>query len=167
MIERLHQLTERYRTAGIVVDTNLFMLFLVGRYDPRRVSTFKRTSRYSIEDFEFLNLILEPFHHVITTPHILAEISNLSGTAGGHFDRRYFVSLKSHIAQATEVYLPAQTLLDKREYETYGLTDTGILYTAIGEYAVLTDDLPLYVQLDISGVDALNFTQLKQSYFLD
>jgi hypothetical protein len=39
---------------GLLIDTNLLVLFTVGSVSPDRIESFKRTSAYNREDYELL-----------------------------------------------------------------------------------------------------------------
>ena len=39
------------------MDTNLLVLFIVGTVNPRRIESFKRTSKYSQGDFDILGSV--------------------------------------------------------------------------------------------------------------
>ena len=43
-------LIEKHRAKGVLVDTNLLVLFLVGRVNRQRILNFKRTGDFTIED---------------------------------------------------------------------------------------------------------------------
>ncbi len=62
------QLILKHRGNGLLVDTNLLLLYIVGKTNPNRISNFKRTSRYTVEDFELLDGIMAQFKTLITTP---------------------------------------------------------------------------------------------------
>lgn len=47
--------------AGLLVDTNLLVLFAVGTFNPNRIEHLKRTRQYSKTDFELLLRFLEQF----------------------------------------------------------------------------------------------------------
>lgn len=63
---------------GLIVDTNLLILFLIGKYDIDLVENCRLTSKYHKDDYELLCRIMQLFKKLIITPHIVAEISNLS-----------------------------------------------------------------------------------------
>jgi hypothetical protein len=44
-------LIEKHRSKGVLVDTNLLVLLLVGSINKRRIPEFKRTQSFTIEDF--------------------------------------------------------------------------------------------------------------------
>jgi len=72
-------LLESYRKKGILVDTNILLLYFVGSVNPKRISQFKRTNQFNVDDFELLIQILGYFQKIVTTPNILTEVSNLIG----------------------------------------------------------------------------------------
>jgi hypothetical protein len=39
---------------GLLIDTNLLVLFIVGNVNRNRIETFKRTSKYNKEGFDLL-----------------------------------------------------------------------------------------------------------------
>ena len=54
------------------------LVFLTGASDPRLFGRFKRVSSYTIKDYELLVRLLRSFTVLLTTPHILTEVSNLA-----------------------------------------------------------------------------------------
>jgi hypothetical protein len=80
----------RYRTAGVLVDTNLLLVYFVGAFDPALIPKFKRTRMYTLEDHPLLVRVLGFFEKVVTTPHILTEVSNLAGQLPSHLTRGVF-----------------------------------------------------------------------------
>jgi hypothetical protein len=67
---------------SILVDTNLLLLLFLGTVNPARISKFKRTQQFSDQDFYLLVSFLSGFDKVVTTPHILKEVSNFGGHGG-------------------------------------------------------------------------------------
>ncbi len=68
-----------YRNKGILIDTNLLLLYFIGKYNKSLIQYFKRTQKYVIEDYELSTSVIKFFTRIITTPNILTEVSNLSG----------------------------------------------------------------------------------------
>lgn len=67
---------KQYRRKGIIVDTNLLLLALIG--GTSSIGEFKRTRGYSDEDYQLLLKVIDQFETLVSTPHILAEVSNLT-----------------------------------------------------------------------------------------
>jgi len=78
-------LIEKHRSKGVLLDTNLLVLFLVGQIDRRQISVFKRTRNFSVEDFHLLGRLVGTFGTLITTPHVLAQVSDLTDLPGKDF----------------------------------------------------------------------------------
>ncbi len=53
MSETVNQF-QRYRQAGIMVDTNILLLFFIGAFDQNLITRFKRTRQFSVEDYATL-----------------------------------------------------------------------------------------------------------------
>ncbi len=63
----------KYKSKGILVDTNILLLFFVGSSNPARISRFPRTEQFDESDFELLLSAFQSFSKIISTPHILDE----------------------------------------------------------------------------------------------
>jgi hypothetical protein len=70
------------RGAGLLIGTNLLVLFAVGRVNRNRIQDFKRTSGYDHEDYDLLVRTMERFGKLFTVAHVMAEVSNLIDLAG-------------------------------------------------------------------------------------
>ena len=150
---------------GLLIDTNILVLFSVGTVNRSRIPVFKRTSQYTIEDFDLLIRVLGQWRLHYTVPHVLAEVSNLTDLGGTERLHARQV-LKETISVLTEVPVSsAQAALDPT-YHALGLVDASIA-TAAREHkcAVLTDDLDLYLWLERDGIPVVNFTHLRRSRF--
>ena len=149
-----------------LVDTNLLLLYLVGKSDPRIIPRFIRTQKYTIEDFQILKKLLELFFSaLVTTPNILTEVSNLVTKLSENDRPAFFDQMKLSIATLDERYCPSRTAVEDRNYRKFGLTDATILSTE-GNFLVLTDDLPLYQLLSSRGRDVINFTHIRAAMTL-
>ncbi len=67
-----------YRRRGLLVDANLLLLYFLGSYDRKQISSNKRLATFSVEDFDLIVRVLKLFSLLVTTPNILTEVSNLS-----------------------------------------------------------------------------------------
>lgn len=154
------ELLTAYRRKGLLIDSNLLVLFFVGVCDPRRITTFKRTRMFTFADFELLVGILKRFDRVTTTPNILTEVSNFLGQVPGHA-RNFFNTFSARMKDIEEAYQPSQLLASRDYFPDFGLTDSSIIEEARGKYLVLTVDLPLYSYLSGVGIDVINFNHLR------
>ena len=152
----------QYRSGGILIDTNLLIVLIIGTIDPDLVNKFDRTdSRYTTEDFELLTIIVKEFRTLIVTPHILTEVSNLVGNLYGARLEEFFAAFTLYVTTAEEHYIPSQTLCEWPLCSKYGLADSAMGAIAKGKYLVLTDDFPAFQHLLQTSVDAVNFNHVR------
>ena len=157
------ELTQRYRTAGVLVDTNILLLLFVGSVERRLIERFKRTVSRGFEasDYELLTNFLKLFDdRVVTTPHILTEVSNLAGQLGSQ-KQRFFSYFAKGISQLIEHCEPSKNLAQVESFVKFGLTDAAIIDLVKGQFLVLTEDFPLANYLSQQGVDVINFNHLR------
>jgi hypothetical protein len=67
---------------GLLLDTNLLVLFVVGTVNPKRIQNFKRTSVYDHDAYEMLVKVMSGFTQIYTVAHVMAEVSNLTDLSG-------------------------------------------------------------------------------------
>ena len=150
-----------YRNRGLLIDTNLLLLFFVGNRDRTRIAKFKRTKKFTEADYDLLLSVLRRFTTIVTTPHILTEVSNLIGQLPDEIKQRQYQDFANVCRSLQEDHRPAIELATRDHFPMFGLTDSGIIEDARGRYLVLTEDLPLYSYLLGVGVDAVNFNHLR------
>ncbi len=164
-MSEIDQLIQRYKQAGILVDTNILLLYFIGAYDQDLIPKFKRTRQFAVEDHAILIRLLGLFDKIVTTPNILTEISNLSGQLGEPKKSEYFKKFSSGISLLEEEYVASKDVADMREFVRFGLTDTGIVHLTRGKYLVLTDDFRLSQYLQSAEVDVINFNNIRPAYW--
>jgi rRNA-processing protein FCF1 len=162
MEQYVRSLISRYRSAGVLVDSNLLLLLYVGGYDRELVATFRRTrDRFRPSDFDALRSALGDFEAIVTTPHILTEVSNLMGQLTGPARDECFDRFAKSIPVLNEHRPPSAHLVSDAAFVTLGITDTSILEIAARRYLVFTDDFPLYNRLTSRGIDTLNYNHIR------
>ena len=92
--QQLLKLVSKHGARGILIDTNVLLLYLFGNLLPSAIGQ-KRLSTYGIEDAELVSQFVARFAQILTTQHVLAETSNLARQiVGGRL--RYEMSLQLH-----------------------------------------------------------------------
>jgi hypothetical protein len=156
--------TERLRTKhrgnGLLIDSNLFVLLLVGTTNESRIAKFNRTRKYTIDDFRLLRDFADNFQEIVTTPHVLAEVSNLATLEEPEL-RILRANFQDVVERTRECYEPSQGILSDPAISKLGMTDAAIRRAAAQPLLVLTDDLPLYHYLCAAGLDAINFNHIR------
>ncbi len=151
----------KFYNNGIVVDSNLLLLFCIGNFDREYISSFKRTQKYAVEDFDTLIAFLAPFKKMVTTPNVLTEVSNLANALSGKHRMSFAESFSDLIKKADEEYLISEQVQKSTEFHDFGLCDAVLLEQSKEKYLLLTDDLLLYHYAIGTGRNAENFNHLR------
>lgn len=159
--DELARTIERYRNKGLLVDANLLLVHFVGRYDRDQIKKFKRTSAYTLEEFDLLERIVGFFSVLVTTPNILTEVSNLSNQLTGRIRTQYYQEFKKQLHVLDEKYVASSSVSQNSYFARCGLTDSVIVDLARNQYLVLTADLKLALLLGREGIDVINFNQIR------
>jgi hypothetical protein len=153
---------QRYRNRGILVDSSLLVVYLVGSFDRRHLVNCRAIkSSFTDNEFELLARIIGLFDLVVTTPHVLTEVSNLAGRLPERLHvpfRRFFAHL---IGRLAEQNASAVNLSRASQFVRFGMADTAISLVAPGKYFVLTEEVALYSFLSRNGVDVMNFSHVR------
>ncbi len=164
MNEYAATLIHRYRDTGVLIDTNLLLLYLIGTYDPEKISAFKKTCEFNLEDFRLLDQLIGFFPKIFTTPHILTEVSDFAAqfksTDKAKINSALFEVFTQLISSFGEIYEASSSISKKPEFLLFGLADAGIISSG-KKYLVLTNDSHLYGYLQGKGIDTINLNHLK------
>ncbi len=151
----------RYRNKGIVIDTNILLLLIVGTANRKRISQFKRTQQFLPEDYDLLIKLINLFPKIIITPNILTEVNSLTNQIGEPERSKCFAIFAQLISEIEEIALSSQEIVKNNGFIKFGLTDCGILELSQNQYLVLTDDFKLFNYLQKLGIDSINFNYLR------
>lgn len=161
MKDMINFLFQKYKNKGILVDTNILLLWIVGHVNRNRISKFNRTEQFLPEDYDLLVKLLNYFGQIITTPNILTEVNSLVNQLGEP-ERSQGLYVLGHLgSRLNELYLKSQEVVQLDRFTKFGLTDCGILKICPKQYLVLTDDLKLAHYLQTQEVDVLNFNHIR------
>lgn len=156
MNEYLITLIQKYKQKGLLIDTNILLLYVVGTIDIKRIKDFGRTAVFSENDFYVVSKFVDYFEVIITTPHILTETSNLFGNR-----KTLQAALIAYIELANENFLESKQITKTKHFLHFGLADTAINEIAKDSYLVVTDDAKLFGYLQNQKVDVVNLEQIR------
>jgi hypothetical protein len=148
----------------LLIDTNLLLLLLIGSLDPSLIRREKITANRGFDETDFNQLrdFVGQFQKLVTTPHILTEVSNhadkIKGTNHGKFIQRFM----SFIETLDECSETSKVLAKTEPFQRFGLTDTAISHLATENFLVLTVDFPLAGYLQKKGLNVINFNHVRQ-----
>jgi hypothetical protein len=155
-----NSLFEKYRSKGVLIDTNLLLMVAVGNYSASRILSWKRTQQYTLDDYALMLRILEYFPRRVTSPNILTEVDNIARQLPEFEHEAISVALFQLIASSFEVYAASAIVTQTPIYPAIGLTDC-VTMSLADEALVLTDDFELSNRLANSGRDALNINHIR------
>ena len=161
-MDEYQALLARHASRGVLLDTNMLLLLTVGLYDPAYVERFKRTKMYTVDDCHWLLAFTRPFQRLITTPHILAELSNLAIDRQAGDWAPYLPHMLETLRQAKELYVEKDIVLQREYFPRIGLTDAVIVELARQkQYLVVTDDFPLAGYLQSNNCEVINLNHVR------
>ena len=114
----------------VIIDTNIFILFLVGQINENRIKNYTRNSLYTKEDYYFLLNVLSDYDRIITSPNILTEVDNILNRIGGEDKYKYLVLVKTMYKQTIEKYIKTEMITQNWYFDSLGITDSSILMMA-------------------------------------
>ena len=144
---------------GIIVDTQLLVLFVVGLTRRSYIEKHKRLRAYTVDDFDLVYQIVSGFTKVIVTPNTLSEASSFVRQVGEPIRSEIYATF-GHLT-AAEVYVASRIAVAEAEFCRLGLTDTVLLSDDLAAYPLVTADLDLYLAALSRGRDAFNFHHLR------
>ena len=152
----------RSKKLGLLVDTNLLLLYFVGGFRRGLIHSFNRTSGFSEADFLLLAQIIYHFNQrVTTTPHILTEVSNFL-SQHREPERSALLKFLGDSIKAWNEERPAARQLARFDYfPKFGLTDTGIVDVSKTSCFVLTNEWRLSGFLAKRNTAVLHFQELQ------
>jgi rRNA-processing protein FCF1 len=160
--ERVAAMLSKHNVNGAVLDTNLFLLIVIGRYNPQRIESFNRTRKYTLGDFKLLETLLARLRRRIVTPNILTEVDNLSRQISDNEFPAISGVLKNLCQEQFEFYIESEAAISSELHSKIGITDSTIVSLANRDYLVITDDFPLANRLEKSGRDVINFNHIRR-----
>jgi hypothetical protein len=146
--------------AKLLIDTNVLLLLIVGRWDRSRISQFRRTAQFSTTDFDTLQSHIRLYSEVVTTPAVLTEVSNLMGNSFHETIAQTIVNVCDAFAERA----PGKgEVFGDEGFDRLGFADASILCAVADDEqtVVLTDDAGLYNEVLYRGAEAINFNHLR------
>lgn len=141
------RLIRAFAGKGVLLDSNLLLLLVVGTYDRAQVGRYKRLAIFAPDDFDILVALVAHFRHVYITPNVATEVSNLAGGFSGRAREQCFKVLAASLIAAEEIAVPTRAAASHFAFNGLGLTDAALFLVAGEPPLVLTVDFPLSQRL--------------------
>ncbi len=126
-----------------LLDTNVLLLWLVAQAEPAILEDFKRVQNFDPEDIGNVRRLLATFSQILTTPHVLTEASNFVDQSPPRWRSLLTETLKAFIRTVPEMHDVALDLVDRPEFNSFGLTDTALSKLSAEAMVVMT--CPLFL----------------------
>jgi hypothetical protein len=160
----------RDKPEGLIVDTNLLILFLIGKYDAEFIERCALTcnNNYLKEDYELLYKIMKLFKKIIITPYIIAEISNLSKSKIKdekliNYFKVFVEFLGAPSIEEKNVGMEKFLGIEIGYMGKFGFTDMAICeLSKSNNLAIITDDGPFYYFFN-TKIPVIKFEVIKNS----
>jgi hypothetical protein len=164
----LAKIVAKHARRGLLLDSNLFVVYCVGSIDPARIQQEKVTRHYNSNDFRILDYFIRRFAHLLTTPNIMTEVSNLSGHLRGDMRAVVRTALRENVVQVLrEEYVSTNDAVQNQSFVHFGLTDAAINVQGQAGNLTLTDDLDLSILLHRQGSDCIHYTNALRFLSID
>ncbi|SLM29872.1 conserved hypothetical protein [Desulfamplus magnetovallimortis] len=112
---------------SVLLDTNLFLLLIVGLYDRNLIGKHKRTNAFTPEDFDLLVELIDPFRELWITSHCLAEVSNLLKQTHSRQALELLAFLGDFVSRVKESHIQKDMIFSGKQSFKLGVADTGIV----------------------------------------
>lgn len=147
---------------GILLDTNVLLVLLVGSVDEKLVGNVSRLRGYDAEDFRRLSDLVSNANRIVMTPHIAVETWNLADNMlyGSH-KKSFMNAFGSLMIRSEERWTKTVEICKARHFSRLGVADTGIAIIKRRRPVVITDDSGLFRALGELGHRCINFTHLR------
>ena len=152
-------LFKQYRGKRILLDANLLLLYLVGTFERARIVRFKRTATFTEADFDLLVGFVGAFRTIVTTPHLLTEVSSLANSLPEYIKSAWAAHFALQTSELLEIFEPAIEVMRKDSFEAFGLADAAI-HSASDNTLILTEDYRLSGFLLSEGIAVVNLRDL-------
>jgi predicted nucleic acid-binding protein len=127
----------------VIIDTNVFILFLAGQINENKIKNYTRNSLYTKEDYYLLLNIISNYDRIITSPNILTEVDNILNRITGEDKYKYLILIKTIYNQTIEKYIKTKEISQNWFFDTLGITDSAILMMAKESELLISGDSSL------------------------
>ena len=149
----------------VIIDTNIFILFLAGQINENRIKNYTRNSLYTKEDYYFLLNLLSNYDRIITSPNILTEVDNILNRITGEDKYKYLILVKTIYKQTIEKYIKTETISQNWYFDTLGITDSSILMMAKESELLISGDSSLCDHAKSLNIKTFDFKEYINSRF--
>lgn len=156
----------KYQPEGVIVDTEVLILFFLGKYNPDLVEQNKITNKFQLQDIDLVDKIIGQFKKIIITPHIIAEVSNHSKYAfKSPHTAPFFETMVKLLESTTEKGVEINELCktDIQLISEYGFTDMAMHHLSHDTGIPILSSDGRFCRPFSSQIPIINFNYIKSS----
>jgi len=149
----------------LVLDTNVFLLLIVGLADTRYIASHDNTRAFDLEDFRILQRPIKLFDGFIMNQAVLAQTSNLMMQYREPGRSRISNVFRQLVRNSHEVQIKSAAAVDRAEFLWLGFTDSVLLEIQKDYLVFLTADANLYRAAYVGGgfAETWNFNHIREA----
>lgn len=152
------------RYKSIILDTNIFMVFLVGNHNINLISKISRISNYTKEDYNSILNLVKSSSNIVVTNSIVTEVCNLLDSINTNYHYAIFSTLSSFLKSVQNKTIDMLDNLENDAFIKFGFTDAEIFNITDKDCLILTDDSKLAHYLLNKGRQVLNINHIRSNY---
>jgi hypothetical protein len=116
------------RSKTLLLDTNLLLLLFIGSKDTSLIPKARTLSAFEEDDYDLLGDIINnnSFNRLVTTPHIMTEVSNLLGKERNDIRKLGRDAMSEFLSKCDEHTDSSAILVADPQFNRLGLTDVAI-----------------------------------------
>ncbi|MCL2064122.1 MAG: hypothetical protein FWG98_07080 [Candidatus Cloacimonetes bacterium] len=145
----------------VIIDTNIFILYLVGQINKNRIKDYSRDQSYSEEDYFYLLNLLSKYDRLITSPNILTEVDNILNRISGEDKNKYLSIVKKTYQQTIEKFMETNLVSQNWYFDILGLTDSVIIMMAKKSDLLISGDSKLCDYAKALGINIFDFKEYQ------
>lgn len=146
----------------ILIDTNAFIILVLGIIDKTLINKHKRTSIYSDTDYDnLINFIGDDLSKILVIPNIWTEVDNLLNNTLANYKYQYYLTIKQLFNNTTEQYFETKKLTKSLYLDQVGITDSIIIEIAKKCKCIVTGDSRLSDIAIANGIKVYDLVELR------
>jgi len=132
-----------FPTQAVVVDSNLFILYLVGIFKTIEIDLFEKSKQFGEKQFHLLTKVLGSYKKIIITQPVLTETTNHLDKLNRKYDTLFYRTILYSLLKFEDSPTKTIDILNGTAFCTLGFADSSLEILS-SQYVVLTDDDDLY-----------------------
>ena len=128
----------------VLLDTNLFIVFIIGSIDINLIPKVGRLGAYRKDDYNLILNIINASEKLVITNSIVTETCNLLDSINNNYGYKIFKLMIEFLKKAQDKTNNMIEILENPVFIKFGFTDAEVVHLANQGCIVFTDDSKLF-----------------------